>query len=362
MKGSSTATRSRDNAAHNPFVKVKVEKPAVPRTAAAPPNGVEVSKASRERLLRVWRGFVKVGVGVLIFSGAMNSIVNPLIINPISRLLNPPAAAAVHLDEASARQVAAATVADWLTFNPQQLAAYRTVITGEFTGTGDATTAWAGSAWMAPDIVVPGPVVIQPGDQLAVTVTARVRIATPDKASQAVPEKAVPAGDPGNNPAQPAGYTVTSIQWFDLLVPLTSNGGTFTAAAIGPVFTDSTAPITTAPGPAADGEATDASKAWATSLFTAYAGTDPTALGYLTGTDLPMLPLNGQVGLGQVNNWTVQTAAEGETGRIAIASVTWNIPGTDLTVRQTYTVELAQQGQRWFATNLTSTPATGGTA
>jgi hypothetical protein len=347
VKGSSTAT----NTKRNPFV--KVEKSAEP-TTTAPPT-VHVTKAPRGAASRAFRACRWAAVMLLLVAGAWQ-----VIGRPIAAAVNssPPPAATTTVSDDQARTTAVVAVTDWLTYNPQTLSAYRSIAGARF-GAGAAASAWSGSAWMAPDVVTAGTVVTQPDGDLVTQVTARVRIATPAQPSNTPSPPQSTSGDPGNDPTVPAGWTVVSTQWLHLLVPITGQGRPEPA---GPVLATANEARTTEATGSTDSAATASSQPWAASLFTALAGTDPTALGYLTTNPL-IIPLGGQVEFNGLTTWQVTDQAEGDTGttRQGTGTVSWKFPGIDLTVKQTYTVEAEQTGGRWFATTITPTTA-GGTA
>ena len=330
------------------------EKPDEPSTSGAPT--LYVTKAPRGAASRAFRAFRWAAVMLLLVAGAWQ-----VIGRPIAAAVNssaPPAATTAVSDD-QARTTAVVAVTDWLTYNPQTLSTYRSIAGTRF-GNGAAASAWSGSAWMAPDVVTADSVVTQPDGGLVTQVKARVRIATPNQSTNTPTSPQSTSGDPGNDPTVPAGWTVVSTQWLHLLVPITAAGRPDPA---GPVLATANQPrtTTTATG-STDSTATTSSQPWAVSLFTALAGTDATALGYLTTSPL-ITPLNGQVQFSGLSTWQVTDQAEGNTGssRTGTGTVAWKFPGVDLTVKQTYTVEAEQNGGRWFATTLTPT-ITGGTA
>lgn len=317
------------------------------------PIGVQVTKAKKGFGARAWRWTVNAVVILFLFAGFMQVIGQPVLRALSGPTVTPPAST---VDTLAAQSVAVTAVTDWLTYNPQDNTAYRANVTDRFTS-GDTVNAWSGSAWMAPDIVTAGAVVQQPDVTATVEVTARVRIATPDQPSQKPGTERPDTGTPANNSTLPGGWKVADTQWLHLVVPIVVVEGQPAAAGTGPVFATSNPELTVTPGVNGDTDATTSSKQWATSLFTALAGTDPTALAYLTTT--PIEPLNGQVTLTQVGSWEVLTTAEGETSHTATGIVTWQLPAADLQVKQLYTVELTDQGGRWAAATVTAT--TGGT-
>lgn len=347
MKGSSTATSTK----LNPFVKVGK---SVEPTTAAPPT-VHVTKAPRGAASRAFRAFRWAAVILLLVAGAWQ-----VIGRPIAAAVNssPPPAATTTVSDDQARTKAVVAVTDWLTYNPQTLSAYRNIAGARF-GNGAAASAWSGSAWMAPDVVTAGAVVTQPGGDIVTQVTARVRIATPAQPTNKPTPPQATSGDPGNDPTVPAGWTVVSTQWLHLLVPITASGRPDPA---GPVLATANEARTTEATGSTDSAATASSQPWAVSLFTALAGTDTTALGYLTTNPL-IIPLNGQVQFNGLTTWQVTDQVEGDTGttRQGTGTVSWKFPGLDLAVKQTYIVEAEQTGGRWFATTITPT-TTGGTA
>lgn len=346
MKSSSTAT----NTKRNPFV--KVEESIEPNSLAPT---VHVTKAPRGAASRAFRAFRWAAVMLLLVAGAWQ-----VIGRPIAAAVNssPPPAATTTVSDDQARTTAVVAVTDWLTFNPQALSTYRSIAGARF-GNGAAASAWSGSVWMAPDVVTAGTVVTQPDGDLVTQVTARVRIATPAQSTNKPTPPQATSGDPGNDPTVPAGWTVVSTQWLHLLVPITSQGR---ADPAGPVLAIANEARTTQATGSTDAAATASSQPWAVSLFTAVAGTDTTALGYLTTNPL-IIPLNGQVEFNGLTTWQVTDQAEGDTGTIrqGTGTVSWKFPGVDLSVKQTYTVEAEQTGGRWFATTITPT-TTGGTA
>jgi hypothetical protein len=331
-----------------------VDKSIEPTAAAAAPT-VHVTKAPRGGASRAFRAFRWAAVMLLLVAGAWQVIGRPIAAAVTS---SPPPAATTIVSDVQARATAVVAVTDWLTFNPQTLSGYRSIAGARF-GNGGAASAWSGSAWMAPDVVTAGTVVTQPDGDLVTQVTARVRIATPAKSANKPAPPQATSGDPGNDPTVPTGWTVVSTQWLHLLVPITGQGRPDPA---GPVLATANEARTTQATGSTDSAATVGSQPWAVSLFTAVAGTDTTALGYLTTNPL-IIPLNGQVQFDGLTTWQVTDQAEGDTGttRQGTGTVSWKFPGVDLSVKQTYTVEAEQSGGRWFATTITPT-TTGGTA
>lgn len=328
------------------------EEPDEPSTFGTPT--LYVTKAPRGAASRIFRAFRWAAVMLLLIAGAWQVVGRP-IAAAVNSTTTPAATTTVSDDQV--RTTAVVAVTDWLTYNPQTLNTYRS-ITGTRFGNGAAASAWSGSAWMAPDIVTADSVVTQPNGALVAQIAARVRIATPNESTNTPTAPQATSGDPANDPTVPAGWTVVSTQWLHLLVPITPAGSPDPA---GPVLATANQPRTTTATGSTDSTATTSSQPWAVSLFTALAGTDATALGYLTTSPL-ITPLNGQVQFSGLSTWQVTDQAEGNTGssRTGTGTVTWKFPGVDLAVKQTYTVEAEQSGGRWFATTLT--PTTGGTA
>jgi hypothetical protein len=203
---------------------------------------------------------------------------------PIAAAVNssPPPAATTTVSDDQARTTAVVAVTDWLTYNPQTLSAYRNIAGARF-GNGAAASAWSGSAWMAPDAVTAGTVVTQPDGDLVTQVTARVRIATPAQPTKTPTPPQSTSGDPGNDPTVPAGWLDRRQHPVAAPARPDHRGG-------------ASRPCRTRPGhrqpaphhhrhPPPDQPTPlrrPAAQPWAVSLFTALAGTDATALGYLS--------------------------------------------------------------------------------
>ena len=243
---------------------------------------------------------------------------------PIAAAVNssPAPAATTTVSDDQARTTAVVAVTDWLTYNPQNLSAYRNIAGARF-GNGAAASAWSGPRGWRPTPSPPAPSSPNPTG----TSSPRSRPGSgsppppsprkppPRHSPPAVTLATTPPCPPAGPSSAPSGCTCSS---------RSPRRGV-------PTLPDPSWPPPTSPAPppppatgSTDSTATTSSQPWAVSLFTALAGTDATALGYLTTNPL-ITPLNGQVQFNGLSTWQVTDQAEGDTGssRTGTGTVAW---------------------------------------
>lgn len=305
------------------------------------------------------RAVVIVTCLVLMIAGFTNAIVRPI----MAAVRGPEAAttaAVEQVDEVAARGVAARLAAAYLTHDPSDreatIPALQAVVAS---GGGVDRLLWSGAGVLAPDIVTPGTVTHRSPITAVVTVDARVQVwapapETPPQVDRAESPRVVGV----QAPPQPSttGYVLASTQWLTLQVPVITTTAGVRADYTGPVLAAAN-PVRGLPERAdPDGPNTAATRSWASTLFAAYADSDPAELQYLTvpGRE-PLRTLAGSVQPVRVDNWLLHADAAGF--RYATASVTWSLApsGVDLTTSQKYAVTVTAHDGRWFAAALAPT-------
>lgn len=346
------------------LIHVVRRKVAHPKVAARPavnteaaPTGFEFGKAPSARAAKV----TKVGWRVVL--GLTFVLVVVLVgQNVVAANRTTTAAAAPGINADDARSVAATFTSSYLSHNPAAApTAGQAALQRDLDPGGDpAKMSFTGTGWMATDMVLPGAVTTIDLTHAVVAVQARVTLARPGNAD-AVPDQAVaipntPAGRPANITPLPRAYVITGTQWLSLTVPVLQTDAGVRVDPFGPAFLADPQP---APQPAAetDSTATEATRTWVKTLFTAYAA-GSTQSAYLSAPAVNLTGLSGAVTVADVTAWSL--SAPNTTGvRTGHAQVGWTFaPTADLTTTQNYTVTVTASDNRWYATGVgaSSTP------
>lgn len=296
-------------------------------------------------------------VGFLLVVGAWSVFVRPIVNRNADQDVAPVAAA---VDSDSAQAAAARFALDYVSYSPGNDPAVRAAaLAGQTFAADAAAMAWTGSGFISATAAVPGTVLQYPGMRAVVMVDVRAAIAAPKKgAAGAKPPEAAAAtttGAPASSagavaaPAGgvPEGYAAVRTVWLRLAVPVSQASGQVSVAAGGPVFTgDGAGPDTTTVS--ADAVATGDSSDWITEFMTAYAA---------SGADYQSAPGTRLAGLGgattavDVPAWSL-SIADPAGARTGTATVTWKVPGVELSINQSYAVTVTQQADRWYASAL----------
>ena len=224
---------------------------------------------------------------------------------------------------------------------------------------------WAGSGWLAADLVIPGAVtVLDPGARSRRRPRPRPGRCT-DIQQSTDPDAnhtGAATGPVANNAALPAGYQVLGALWLSLHVPVTDVGGQVVVDAGGPVFsTASSSPAPTKKG-STDSSTTTATREWVSTLFAAYSGATSTDMNYLTDPDASIGTLNGAVELQSIQSWSIGEVRSDGT-RSGAAAIAWTLkPTVDLSIVQNYSVTATSHDKRWFAAEITTSAPTNSTA
>jgi len=283
-----------------------------------------------------------------------------LVVNVVqnARAANRAAAAppAPRITADAARLVAAAFAGDYVAHDPAAApSSGQDALRRELAPGGDpARMAFAGTASLSADVVLPGEVSQLDATHAVVAVQARVTIGMPGNAD-AVPQQAtrtapsVP-GWPANRPALPAAYQVVAVEWLSLAVPVVQTDAGLLVDVSGPVFSADPAPAPAAPAEV-DSDVTEQTRSWVRTLFTSYAA-GSTGSAYLAAPGVDLVGLGGAVTVTDVQTW--QLSAAGPDGmRTGQARVGWTFaPAADLTTAQSYTVTVQANDSRWYVTAL----------
>lgn len=280
--------------------------------ASAPVDGPAVNTGfadtpHRTRNARIGRVMLQVLVGLCIVSGAWN-----LIGHPIARVLFPPAAppaATEPLDSGAVSRVAVAYTADLFTYDSTAPETTATAL-ARWTGQGTETSPWSGSGTIRPDLVTAGQVVTDGAHRAIVQTSARI---TDGKARS----------------------------WVPLSVVVADVDGQLIVASA--TFSGDAPTVLHRPGDTVDSDLTTATSDAASDLVTAIGTGD---LGYVTAPRVQLTGLSGSVELASLSSWTV-IEEDGES-RYGTATATWQLAGTDLTVRQPIALHITQVEGRWL--------------
>jgi len=256
----------------------------------------------------------------------------------------------------AARAAAATFAGDYLSHDPTAAptGGQEAVRRGLAPGGDPARMAFAGTASLSADVVLPGEVTQIDATHAVVAVQARVTIGMPGN-EDAVPEQATTAGPPvpgrtANRPALPAAYRVAATEWISLAVPVIQTDSGVLVDPSGPVFSADPPPAPTTQQ-AADSTATESTRSWVKTLFTSYA-LGSTGGAYLSAPGVNLTGLSGAVTVTDVSAWSL--SAPGPDGlRTGQARVGWTFaPTADLATSQAYTVKVTSSDNRWYATGL----------
>ena len=327
-------------------------RPSPPSQDPAPPAGFEYGKAPSVRAAKVTRVGFRIVLGLVLILLVVNVVQNARAAN---RAATTSAPAGISAD--GARAIAGTFAGDYLSHDPAAAPlAGQPALQGELATGGDpARMAFAGTAWMSADVVLPGAVTQLDATHALVTVQARVTLGMPGNAD-AVPPPATTAaptvpGRAANRAALPAAYQVVATEWLSLAVPVIQTDSGVLVDPSGPVFSADSAPATTTAGLETDSTATEATRSWAKTLFTSYAA-GSTQGAYLSAPGVNLTGLSGAVTVTDVSTWSL--SAPGPDGiRTGQARVSWTFaPTADLTTSQSYVVMVQSSDNRWYVTTL----------
>lgn len=309
---------------------------APPKPEPLPVNGIDAVKPPSVRAARLTKIGFRIVLGLILIALVIN--IGQNIVSARKAAAGAPADAGVNADDARTR--AAIFAADYLSHDPA-------APTG---------ATFAGTAYLVTDLVLPGAVTQLDETHAVVAVQARVTIAIPSN-PEAIPAPsttaaAPPPGRVANKPLMPAGYKITATQWLSLSVPVVQqqSGGTVQIGSTGPVFS-ADPPPQPAPAAVSDPTATEDTRDWVNTLFTAY-GQSSTASAYLSAPGVSLQGLSGAVTPTEIQTWSL-SAADTNQHRTGTARVGWTFaPTADLTVAQTYRITVETDDNRWYVTAL----------
>lgn len=328
-----------------------------PTVAAA----VAGSMASEQEFWPRLRRILLTGlVGFLLVVGAWSVFVRPIVNRNADQDVAPMAAA---VDSGSAQAAAARFALDYVSYSPGNDPAVRAAaLAGQTFAADAAAMAWTGSGFISATAAVPGTVIQYPGMRAVVMVDVRAAIAGPKKGAAGAkpPEEATtstaatpqaPASSAGAVAAPaggvPAGYSTVRTVWLRLAVPVSQTAGQVSVAPSGPVFTgDGAGPDTTTT--AVDAVATDDSSDWISEFMTAYASS---GADYQSAPGTRLAGLGGAATAADVPAWSL-SIADPTGARTGTATITWKVPGVELSINQSYAVSVTQQADRWYASTL----------
>lgn len=343
-----------DNRSDNPWF--RTQGPALAASGVRP--AAATSASERELWPRIRRVLLTALIVFLLFVGAYTVFVKPFVNRAGSDAITPTSNG---VSAEIAQAAAAKFVLDYLSFSPANDPVVRAAaLAGETTGTDAAAMAWTGSGYISATDALAGAVVQYPGGRAVVMVDVRVSVAAPKKGAPAAkPPAATTPAAPASAVGQlaapagpaPAGYSTIRSIWLRLAVPVSqSEGGEVLVSPTGPVFTgDGAGPDGATAGDSnADAAATADSTKWIPTFMSAYAAS---AADYQTAPGAQLAGLGGAVTASDVTSWSL-SAPDAAGGRVGSASVTWQIPGVELAITQTYSVSVSQQAGRWYASAL----------
>ena len=324
------------------------------------PADFEVSRAKRPVPQLVGRAVIWALVAVVLIAGVL-SIGRSFASRAAAES---PATPPASINTAGASSVAGQFAADYLTYNPLNATAGKAALSTALVSGADPTRLlWTGSGWLAADLVIPGAVTVLDPAHAVVAVRARVQVGAPTSSETPTPTTQAPLPGPvANSAALPAGYQVLGALWLSLQVPVTDVNGQVVVDAAGPVFSTTAANPTPTRKGSTDSSTTTATRDWVSTLFTAYSGSTPTDMNYLTDPATTIGTLGGAVSLQSVQSWSIRDAQPDGT-RSGAAAIAWTLkPTADLTIVQNYTVTATSHDKRWFAAAITTSAPTSTTA
>ena len=326
---------------------------------AAAGTDFEVSGAPRGFTAVIWRWLARILVVLLLVAG-----VNQLFIRPFRGAPVVDVAPVASVDVGAAGQLAARFTADYLSYISTDPTMGAGALAANLPPTANASALLPnGPGYLRADVVQAGQVAVVDDVHVAVSVTARVRLAAApaqgapaSTATAAVPAAAV---DPGQ---VPVGWTDLGSRWVALVVPVEVTPAGLRVSPAGPVFSADPAGLVNEPagGQEAPAAMVEATTDVAEAFFAGYASSQ---VSYLAAPGVEMGGLAGTVSLASVDSWKLtvpRTAASPDapvdpTAGVGSGSVTWRVAGTGVSMRQQYTVAMTRGEGRWYAAALSPT-------
>ena len=321
-----------------------------------PDSDLEVVKAPRE-----WSSMVRRGLLVTVLVLFMVAGIKQVLWNPIFGVKTPTTAVA-GMNVTAADAAATRYALDYFSYSPASAAAGQSALQTDVVGGTDITAVrWSGTGYLHADSALPGAMHLTDPTHAVVQVTVRVSLGMPPApkpgaaAAPATTTAAVPSAATADPGVLPAGWTDLGSRWLMVSVPIDASSGTRKVAASGPVLSGENPGQVTAPaGAVGDTTTSQATQGVASSFFTAYAKSD---VAYLVAPGVSLQGLAGAVTLTSLTNWTVAvpagtTGSATPTSAVGTGTVTWQITGTDLQIKQQYSMALSNSQSRWYAAAL----------
>lgn len=301
-------------------------------------SGFDSERPRQDHRIRRWS--LNAFLVLMVVIGVWRTFGLPLV-QAVSRPA-PPAAGPVAIAPAAAAQLAVDFTADYFSYdpsNPRVRAAALARWTGE---SADQVPGWSGNTQLRADLVTAGPQVAHGADVAVVATTARV-VPASLPGGAAVPSGGQKAGgvrsaDPG--PAA-APWSSGTAEWLPLEVVVARSGGALHVT--GAVFGGDAPVAVAAPGTQDDSTLTADTQGLPRDLLTAVASGQ---LGYVTAPGVHLAGLGGAVTVSDLSGWTVSAA--GGSSRYAVVDATWGLAGTDLQIKQRYSLRITQTAGRWL--------------
>ena len=318
------------------------------RRLIAPDGDLEVVEAPREwssTARRVAGGTV---LALFLFAGVKQVLWNPIFGTKTATTT------AAGLDQIAADAAATRYALDYFSYSPSSAVAGESALQADVVGGADVTAVrWSGTGYLHADSALPGVMHLIDPTHAVVQVTVRVSLGMPPAPKpSAAAAPATTTADPG---VLPAGWTDLGSRWLSVCVPIDASSGAPKVAASGPVLSGENPGQVTAPaGAVGDTTTSSATQGVASSFFTAYAKSD---VAYLAAPGVNLSGLSGAVTLTSLTNWTVAvpagtTGSTGPTTGVGTGTVTWQLTGTDLQIKQQYSMALSNSQSRWYAAAL----------
>ena len=326
------------------------------RRLIAPDDDLEVVKAPREwssTARRVAGGTV---LALFLFAGVKQVLWNPIFGTKTATTT------AAGLDQTAADAAATRYALDYFSYSPASAAAGQSALQTDVVGGADITAVrWTGTGYLHADSGLPGGMHLIDPTHAVIQVTVRITLGMPPApkpgaaAAVATTTAAVPSAATADPGVLPAGWTNLGSRWLTVSVPIDASSGAPKVAASGPVLSgENPGQVTAVAGAVGDTTTSSATQGVASSFFTAYAKSD---VAYLAAPGVSLLGLSGAVTLTSLTNWTVAvpagtTSSTAPTTGVGTGTVTWQLAGTDLQIKQQYSMALSNSQSRWYAAAL----------
>ena len=354
LRGDAPDVSRPDAAATEPATPVRAA--LLRRSLINPDADLQVVKAPREWSSTLRRVAVITVLGLFMVAGIKQVLWNPIFGTKTATT------AVAGLDPAAADAAATRYALDYFSYSPAAAAAGQSALAADVVGGGATAAGWTGTGYLRADSALPGAMFLVDPAHAVIDVTVRISLGMPPApkpggapaaapaSTAAVPAaSAASAADPG---ALPPGWTDLGSRWVTVAVPIDASSGAPKVAASGPILTGETSGQVTAAGSVGDTTTGAATQGVASAFFAAYADSD---VAYLAAPGVNLAGLSGAVSLVSLTNWTAAVPAAATTpptSAVGTGTVTWQLAGTDLQIKQQYAMALTNSQNRWYAAAL----------